>query len=186
VKTELHNTLKSLQHKGVILYPTDTVWGIGCDATDKIAVEKIFKIKKRSESKSLIILVDSLEMLQRYIEEVPNIILKTLESFHKPTTVIYKKPKRLANNVIASDNTVAIRVVQDIFCKELIKQFGKPIVSTSANHSGKPTPKSFKEIELSILNAVDYVVNLHQYKKTNSSSRIVNINEEGEIVIIRE
>jgi len=193
VKTELYNTLKNLQKNGVILYPTDTVWGIGCDATDNIAVEKVFKIKQRTESKSLIILVDSLEMLRKYVDEVPDIMLKILESFHKPTTVIYKNPKPacqqgrgLANNVIASDNTVAIRIVQDKFCKELIKQFGKPIVSTSANRSGKPTPKLFKEIELSILNVVDYVVNLRQNKKMDSPSTIIKIDDNGELRYIRK
>lgn len=193
MKTELYNTLRSLQNNGVILYPTDTVWGIGCDATDEKTVERVFKIKQRIESKSLIILVDSLEMLRKYVEEVPDIILKTLESFHKPTTVIYKNPKPacrrgrgLANNVIASDNTVAIRIVQDKFCKELIKKFGKPIVSTSANNSGKPTPKLFKEIEVSILDAVDYVVNLRQNKMSNTHSAIVKVNDEGGVEVIRK
>ncbi len=189
----IHNVIEIFKEEGVVLYPTDTVWGIGCDATDKIAVEKVFKIKQRTESKSLIILVDSLEMLQKYVEEIPASIIEILEKIHKPTTIIYNNPKPacgrdrgLASNVIASDNTVAIRVVQDKFCKELIKQFGKPIVSTSANYSGKSTPKSFKEIELSILNTVDYVVNLHRNKISNTPSVILRIDCEGEIEVIRE
>jgi len=181
----IHKTIKILNVGGSILYPTDTVWGIGCDATNEEAVVKVFDIKQRSESKSLIILVDSLEMLKQYIDEIPCNIIKILEKFHKPTTVIYKKPIGLANNVMASDNTVAIRVVQDKFCKELIHQFGKPIVSTSANISGKPTPKTFKEIEPSILDAVDYMVNLHRNKKTDSPSSIIKLNTKGEIEVIR-
>jgi len=175
-----------LKQGKLILYPTDTVWGIGCDATNEEAVKKIFNIKQRNESKSLIILVDSLEMLKQYVDELPDIMLEILEKFHKPTTVIYKNPKGLAKNLIANDNTVAIRIVQDKFCKELIHQLRKPIVSTSANISGKPTPKFFKEIEPSILDAVDYVVNLRQNEITNSPSAIVKIDDNGELRFIRE
>ncbi len=187
MQSNIHKVLKILKKEGVILYPTDTVWGIGCDATNEKAIVKIFNIKGRNESKSLIILVDSLKMLKQYVNEIPDTIIEFLEEFNKPTTVIYNNPKDkgLAKNVIASDYTVAIRIVQDEFCKELIKQFGKPIVSTSANISGKPTPKSFKEIETSILDAVDYVVNLHQNKISNFSSAIVKINKEGGVEVIR-
>ncbi len=186
MKQELNSTLESLQNKGILLYPTDTVWGIGCDATDKNAVEKVFNIKQRSESKSLIILVDSLEMLEKYIDEVPDTLLEILKKFNKPTTVIYKNPTGLAKNVIAIDNTVAIRIVQDKFCKKLIKKFGKPIVSTSANISGESAPTSFKEIDISILDAVDYVVNLHHDKKTKATSRIIMINKDGLVKVIRD
>ncbi len=186
MKTELNNTLEYLYNRGIILYPTDTVWGIGCDATNEEAVKKVFNIKQRNESKSLIVFVDSLEMLQQYVDEVPDTIFEVLEKFNKPTTVIYNNPNGLAKNVIAKDNTVAIRIVQDKFCNELIHKFGKPIVSTSANISNKPTPKSFKEIESSILEAVDYVVNLRRNKISNTPSAIVKINEEGGVEVIRE
>jgi len=182
---EVSVALKTLQQEGIIIYPTDTVWGIGCDATNENTVKKVFKIKQRTESKSLIILVDSFKMLKEYVNEIPYNINEILEKFHKPTTIIYNNPKRLAKNVVASDDTVAIRVVQDKFCKELIKEYGKPIVSTSANISGKPSPKSFEEIEPSILDAVDYVVNLHQNKKTDSPSSIIKLNAKGEIEVIR-
>jgi L-threonylcarbamoyladenylate synthase len=182
IADEVSITLKTLQQGGVILYPTDTVWGIGCDATDDNAVEKIFKIKQRKESKSLVILVNSLDMLRKYIDAVVEI----LQKFNKPTTIIYNKPRRLAKKVIANDNTVAIRIVQDKFCKELIEKFEKPIVSTSANISSKPTPKSFKEIEPSIFDAVDYVVNLHQNNKTGLPSAIIRITNKDEIEVIRE
>jgi L-threonylcarbamoyladenylate synthase len=158
---EIYNSLVCLNNKKVILYPTDTVWGIGCDGTNNASVSKIYKIKNRSESKSLVILVSSMNMLQKYVRVT--ISLKNLINTSKePTTIIYQNPKGLASNVIASDNSVAIRIVQDDFCRKLIKKFGKPIVSTSANVSGNNTPTSFKEIEHGILDSVDYVGNLHQ------------------------
>lgn len=175
-----------LSCKGTILYPTDTVWGIGCNATDTEAVSKIFNIKQRNESKSLVILVDGLEMLKHYVEEIPEKAIKILKNKIKPTTIIYNNPLGLAKNVVASDNTIAIRIVQDEFCQELIRQFGKPIVSTSANVSGKSTPKSFKEIDASILNAVDYVVNLHQGIIANTPSRIIKFDEDGLVKVIRD
>jgi len=182
---EINKALQALKVGNVILYPTDTVWGIGCDAANEKAVEKIFKIKQRKESKSLVILVSSLDMLKKYIDEVPNVVVEILQKFKKPTTIIYNKPRGLAKKVIANDNTVAIRIVQDKFCNELIEKFGKPIVSTSANISSKPTPKSFKEIELSIFDAVDYVVNLHQNNKIGLPSAIIRITDKDKIEVIR-
>ncbi|MBL4568622.1 MAG: threonylcarbamoyl-AMP synthase, partial [Flavobacteriaceae bacterium] len=157
-----------------ILYPTDTVWGLGCDATDEVAVSKIYKVKQRAESKSLIILVSSIEMLKKYVG-VPQKAVQIIENSNRPTTIIYKNPRSLANNVIAKDHTVAIRVVKDEFCRKLIQQFKKPIVSTSANVSGYPTPKSFSEITRTILEAADYIVNLQQDKITSKSSTILRI-----------
>ncbi len=186
MKLKVQNTVDILNSKGIILYPTDTVWGIGCDATNEKAVAKIYKIKQREESKSVIILVDSITMLKNYVEEIPNKILEIIEKAEKPITFIYNNPKGLASNVIADDNTVAIRIVQHKFCQELIKQFGKPIVSTSANISARATPISFKEIEGAILNGVDYVVNLHQDKIATQSSRILKILENGELQILRD
>lgn len=169
-----------------ILYPTDTVWGIGCDATSEVAVDKIFKIKNRVESKSLIILVDSIEMLQEYITVIPDVVLDILKAAKRPTTIVYPNPKGLAKNVIASDNTVAIRIVKDEFCEELIRKLGKPIVSTSANISGEPTPKSFGEISQAILDSVDYVVALQQDTNSSKSSRILKINLDNTIEVIRD
>ncbi len=183
---ELKNTVEKVQQNKIILYPTDTVWGIGCDATNEKAVAKIFRIKQRAESKSLIILVDSLEMLQNYVEFIPKKALQILRESKRPTTIIYKNPKDLAENCIAKDNTIAIRIVQNEFCQELIRQFGKPIVSTSANVSGEPTPKSFSEISRTILDSVDYVVNLQQEKITTASSRILRITDTNEVEVIRE
>jgi len=186
VQKEIKNSNNILQQGKIILYPTDTVWGIGCDALDEIAVSKIFSIKNREESKSLVILVNSLEMLKQVVDEIPSKVIDVLEKAIKPTTVIYENPKGLASNVIAKDKTVAIRITHDDFCKKLIEKFGNPIVSTSANISGKATPISFKEIDQSILDEVDYVVNLHREKITDSPSSIIKINSKGDLEVIRE
>ena len=183
--SEIHKTLDALEKHKTILYPTDTVWGIGCDATDFDAVAKVYKIKQRAETKSLIILVASIEMLQNYIENFPKKAVEILEKATKPTTIIYDNPKGLAKNCIAKDNTIAIRIVQNDFCQELIRQFGKPIVSTSANISGIPTPKSFSEIGSTILDSVDYIVNLQQEKIASTASRILKISDE-KVEVIRE
>jgi L-threonylcarbamoyladenylate synthase len=185
MQQELKNSLKVLNQKKLLLYPTDTVWGIGCDATSEEAVAKVFEIKQRSESKSLVILVDSFDMLQKYIPKVPKAVIELLSKATNPTTIIYDNPVGLAKNVAAADNTVAIRMVQHEFCRELIHLFGKPIVSTSANISGNPTPKSFDEIEKSILDSVDYVVNLQRDEVNEKSSTILKVNENGDITVLR-
>ncbi|MBL4643473.1 MAG: threonylcarbamoyl-AMP synthase [Flavobacteriaceae bacterium] len=182
----LHETLEALIEGKSILYPTDTVWGLGCDATNFDAVSAVYKIKKREESKSLIVLVSSIEMLLDCVNMVPEKALALLSKSKKPTTIIYRNPKNLSTNCIASDNTIAIRIVQDEFCKQLIAEFGKPIVSTSANISGDDTPKSFSEISKTILHSVDYIVNLQQDKIANTSSRILRITENNEVEVIRE
>lgn len=179
----IKQTHQYLKEGKVILYPTDTVWGIGCDASNFDAVSKIYKIKNREESKSLIVLVSSLNMLKKHVQ-VPKKAIEVLKNIEQPTTIIYKNPNGFAKNTIAKDNSIAIRIVKDDFCRKLIKQFGKPIVSTSANISGKPTPKSFQEISKPILDGVDYIVNLHQNKVTNKSSSILRI-DDNTIQILR-
>ena len=181
--TEISSTKKYLEAEKIILYPTDTVWGIGCDATNYEAVSKIYQLKKRAESKSLIVLVSSLNMLKKYVF-VPEKAIEILKNSKKPTTIIYNNPKGFAKNTIAEDNTIAIRIVQNDFCRKLIKSFGKPIVSTSANVSGEKTPTSFSEISKSILNGVDYVVNLQQEEKCEKSSTILKI-DGNEIIVLR-
>jgi len=183
---QIQIALAILTQGKTILYPTDTVWGIGCDATNKLAVAKIFKIKKRNESKSLVILVDSFEMLGQYIDEIPETVKLYLSKSKSPVTVIYSFPKGLPNNVISDDDTVAIRIVQDAFCKDLIHEFGKPIVSTSANISGNQTPHSFSEIVQSVLDSVDYIVDLHKEKKNRKASSIIKINPDNSIDVIRD
>lgn len=181
----MEEILDILKNRNTILYPTDTVWGLGCDATNSAAVNKIYQLKNREESKSLIILVSSIEMLEQYVGHIPEKALEILRKPEKPTTIIYNNPKGLAANTIASDNTIAIRIPQDDFCIHLIKEFGKPIVSTSANVSGEPTPKSFSEISEAILKNVDYVVNLQQEKVAEKSSTILKI-EGDTVIVIRE
>lgn len=181
----IEETLEHLINGKTILYPTDTVWGLGCDATNSDAVKEIYKIKNREESKSLIVLVNSLKMLQEHVN-VPSQAVEILNKAVKPTTIIYSNPKGIAANIInKEDNTLAIRIVQNDFCEELIEKFGKPIVSTSANVSGNPTPKSFSEVEQAILDSVDYIVNLQQDKVSGKSSTILKIEGE-EIIVIRE
>lgn len=175
MKSEILITIQFLQSGKTILYPTDTVWGLGCDASNKEAVSKIYQLKNREESKSLIVLVSSINMLKKYVT-VPKKALDILKKAKTPTTIIYQNPKGFADNTIATDKTIAIRIVQDEFCRKLIKRFGKPIVSTSANISGDPTPKSFKEISQPILEGVDYIVDLHKNKINTKSSTILKIN----------
>ena len=181
--SEISITNKFLKENKVILYPTDTVWGLGCDASNFDAVSKIFKLKNRIESKSLIVLVSSIHMLKKHVS-ISKKALDILKSSEKPTTIIYQNPKGFSKNTIAKDNTIAIRVVKDDFCRKLIKRFGKPIVSTSANVSGEKTPKTFKEISKPILEGVDYIVDLHKNKVNVKSSTILKICDD-DIQVLR-
>ena len=174
-KKILNQSIEALLNSQVILYPTDTVWGLGCDATNIDAVAKIFKLKNRIESKSLVVLVSSIEMLRTYVDAVPQKAIDIISTTKKPTTIIYNNPKGLAANAIALDNTIAIRIPTHNYCLEVINKLGKPIISTSANISGESTPKSFSEISLPILEGVDYVVNLEQDKITDKSSTILKL-----------
>lgn len=182
---EINKAFNILKQGGTILYPTDTVWGIGCDATNYEAVEKIYQLKRRKESKSMICIVSDFKMLNQYIEEVPEVAYDIIKYTTKPTTVIYDRPLHVAENLVASDNTLAIRVIREGFCNALIKKFKKPIVSTSANISDQPTPKSFKEISEEILKGVDYVVNLHDKKKVGKPSSIIKLGNDGIVKVIR-
>lgn len=181
----MKNASLNIKNNQIILYPTDTVWGIGCDATSEKAVAKIYAIKQREETKSLVILVSSLEMLKKYVAEVPNKALEILEKATNPTTIVYDHPIGIAKNAIGKDNTIAIRIASDDFCKKMIADFGKPIVSTSANISGEPTPKQFSEISPAILNEVDYVVDLHHDKICEKSSTIIKVTNQNQVTVIR-
>ena len=183
---EINNCLTTLKRGGLILYPTDTVWGIGCDATNADAVDKIFALKKRAESKSLICLVSDFKMLNQYVEEIPEVAYDILKYAAQPTTIVYDDPIRVAENLIAEDNSLAIRVCKDKFCNQLLRKFKKPIVSTSANISGQPTPKSFKQISPEILKGVDYVVNLQPSKKNAQPSTIIKLSLDGKVQVIRK
>ena len=155
---DIEKSLEILNQGGVILYPTDTVWGIGCDATNSAAVERIFTIKQRDEAQAMLTLVDGLDRLAGYVENVPDIALQLMEEATRPLTVIYPKAKNLAANLIATDGSIGIRIVQEPFCRQLIKAFGKPIVSTSANISGEPAAGIFDEISEEIKKSVDFSV----------------------------
>jgi L-threonylcarbamoyladenylate synthase len=184
---DIEKSLIVLTEGGTLLYPTDTIWGIGCDATNSKAVEKIYHIKSRAEAKSLIILIDDIEKLSTYIEKVPDITTDLLASIDNPVTIIYSNARKLASNVIASDGTIAIRIVKDAFCIELIRRFGKPIVSSSANISGVDTPVVFSQIVDEIKNSVDYIVGYKQdYFTRSKPSTIIRLRDDGMYTIIRD
>jgi L-threonylcarbamoyladenylate synthase len=184
---EVEKALKVLIKGGTILYPTDTIWGIGCDATNAKAVEKVYHIKQRPDSKSLIILVSDTEQLQEYVQNIPPIIFDLIKQSEKPITIIYPKGKGLASNVIAEDGSVGIRIVNHPFCQKLIRILGKPIVSTSANISGTPSPICFRAISQEICNSVDYVVEIDQELiEEIKPSRIIKLEENGLFTVIRE
>jgi len=181
------NVRKVLTDGGIILYPTDTIWGIGCDACNAHAVEKIFELKKRDRSKPFILLADSVQMIQEYVAEVhPR--LDTLLSFHvRPLTVIYEGARNLPPNLIAADGSIGFRIPQDNFCKALIKSFGKPLVATSANISNEPFPTNFGTISSEVIQGVDYVVKTHSEAHMDSNpSVIVKISAKGELDFIRK
>lgn len=199
MKEEIQKALEVLRKGGIILYPTDTVWGIGCDATDPEAVAKIYEIKRRSDSKSLVLLASDMDMVSRYIKEVPEMAIQLVEVNDKPMTIIYpgavvgssENPKAdrhcLAYNTVAEDGTVGIRVPMMEFCQQLAYRLGRPIVSTSANISGEATPKKFAEISQEIKEAVDHVVDpALERGATGQSSSIIKVGLDYSIEIIRK
>jgi L-threonylcarbamoyladenylate synthase len=184
---DIKESLTVLKNGGVILYPTDTIWGLGCDPTNPEAVEKIFKLKSREEGKSLLILVDGESMVERYVEDVPDIAWELNDVSDEPLTIIYPGGKNLAHGVCSEDGSIGIRICHDEFCSELIKRFRKPLVSTSANFSGKHSPENFGEIEQSVIEAVDYVVKYRQDdSRKYSSSPVIKLGADGTIKIIRK
>ncbi|NMH86473.1 L-threonylcarbamoyladenylate synthase [Flavivirga algicola] len=182
---EINKTLQILKEGGLILYPTDTVWGIGCDATNEAAVKKIYELKQREDSKALICLVADDRMLKKYVNKVPEAALDIIDISEKPTTIIYDEAQNLASNLIANDGTIAIRIPDDDFCYQLSRKLNAAIVSTSANISGQPTPKSYKEITPEVLKGVDYVVNLQREKICDKPSSIIKLSNSGIVKIIR-
>lgn len=184
---DIKKALDTLNSGGIILYPTDTIWGIGCDATNPEAVEKVYAIKKRSLEKSLIILLHTDYQLQSYLKEVPEIAYELIEYSDKPLTVVYSEAKNLAENLIAPDGSIGIRVVDHPFCTPLLQRFRKPIVSTSANFSGQPNPKNFNDISDDILSLVDYVAEYGQHQiKDASPSTIMRLHNNGEFKFLRK
>jgi L-threonylcarbamoyladenylate synthase len=187
IEEEIKKTVKILQQGGVILYPTDTIWGLGCDATNEKAVTRVYEIKKRTDTKAMLILVDDTSKILNYVEEVPEMAWQLVELTTKPLTIIYPKAKNLPYNLVAEDESIGIRVTDEEFSKKLCAQFGKPIVSTSANISGKATPLNFSEISDEIKSAVDYIVKYRQKETFKPKpSSIIKIEKGNVIQIIRQ
>lgn len=186
IKTEVQKAFEVVKNGGIILYPTDTVWGIGCNATNSEAVKKIFALKKRAESKSMIALVSGDRMLYQIFNEIPETAFQIWEVTDKPTTIVLDKPRNIAPELIAEDNSIGIRIVKEPFCFNLMERMKAPLVSTSANISGEPTPKSFSQINPEIVKGVDYVVNLYQDKLMDKPSTIIKLTLDSRVTIIRK
>ncbi len=187
IEDDIKQAVEVMRKGGVILYPTDTVWGIGCDATNAEAVSRVYEIKKRSDSKAMICLVDSDARLQRYVRNVPNVAWDLLDCVDKPTTVILDGAVNLAPNLIAEDGSVALRITGEAFSKELCYRFQKPVVSTSANISGEPAAQNYRDISQDIIDSVDYVCwTRRQEHKPHKPSAIIKLGQGGEIQIIRK
>ena len=154
INTEVHNAYEVIKNGGIILYPTETVWGIGCDATNEEAVKKIYALKQREETKSMIVLMNGERMMYNVFKEIPDVAWQILDLSEKPTTLILDNPRNVAKNIVAEDNTLGVRIVTEPFCFNLMERMKKPLVSTSANISGEPTPKTFKEISPEIIKDV--------------------------------
>lgn len=184
-QSELKKALEHLKAGNIILYPTDTVWGIGCDASNEDAVKKIYKLKRRADSKALICLVADDRMLSRYVEKVAPAALDIVQIADSPITIVYDRPTNVATNLIADDNTLAIRIPDNEFCYQLMRRLNGAVVSTSANISGEPTPRDYQEISEEILKGVDYIVNLPSEKKNVKPSSIIKISNDGVVKIIR-
>lgn len=186
INAEVHNAFEVIKNGGIILYPTDTVWGIGCDATNPEAVAKIYALKQREESKSMIVLMNGEKMMYNVFKDIPETAWQIIDLSEKPTTLILDNPRNVAPNIIADDKTLAVRLVKDPFCFKLMERMKRPLVSTSANISGMFTPKSFKEISPEIIKGVDYVVNLHRDKICNKPSTIIKLTNDSQVKIIRK
>ena len=182
----MEKLLETLKSGGIILYPTDTIWGIGCDATDDEAVMKIFELKNRDQNKPLIILVESEKRLQDLVE-VPAVAWDIMDLSEKPITIVYDAPKGISKNLLAEDGSIGIRLVKDEFCKRLISKLNKPIVSTSANFSGEKSPKSFADISPKLINEVDAVAEDQKNRVSKwEASSIIRVWSDGRIKVIRE
>lgn len=183
---DLNQTIEILQSGGTILYPTDTIWGIGCDATNPEAIQKIFDIKKREKNKSLIILVESEKRLQDLVD-VPEMAWQIIDLSEKPVTIVYENPKNLPKELLAQDGSVGIRIVKNDYCKKLISKLNKPLVSTSANLSGQKSPMKFSDISDEIRQSVDYIVEENHDKVSEyAGSSVIKVWNDNQIKILRE
>lgn len=186
LRAEIKHCVDVMRNGGIILYPTDTVWGIGCDATNSEAVKKIYRLKQRSDSKSMIVLVDSPTMLERYVDEIPDIAWELLDAIVDPTTIVFDHGIGLAPELLAGDGSIGVRMTQELFSSALCRALRKPVVSTSANISGQPTARFFHEISEEILNGVDYVANYRRNDTTpHKPSSVIKLSSSGEVKILR-
>jgi len=184
---DLNKAVEALKKGAIILYPTDTIWGIGCDATNPEAVKRVYEIKQRQDTQSMLVLMENPNLLNSYIKEVPEIAWELIEVADTPLTIIYPGAKNLASNLIARDGSIGIRITNEVFTQQLIQRFRKPVVSTSANISGQKTPQNFAEISEEIKKSVDYIVNFRQDDLTRSNpSGIIKVGTGGQIEIIRK
>ena len=187
MKEDIRKACEVLNRGGVILYPTDTIWGIGCDATNEEAVKRVYEIKRRADNKAMLVLVDNAVKVDFYVNQAPEVAFDLIELATNPLTIIYDDAKNLASNLIAEDGSVGIRVTSEEFSNQLCFRFRKAIVSTSANVSGEPSPRTFSEISEEIKQAVDYVVQSRQHEKVVSkSSSIIKLGKGGQVKVIRE
>lgn len=186
INQEIHSAFEIIQQGGIILYPTDTVWGIGCDATNAEAVAKIYKLKQRTETQSMIVLMNGEKMMYNVFKDIPEVAWQIMDLSEKPTTLILDKPRNVAPNLIATNNSLGIRIVKEPFCFKLMEKMRKPLVSTSANISGQPTPIAFKDISIEIINGVDYVVNLYRDKIAGKPSTIIKLTSDSQVKVIRK
>ena len=186
INAEVHKAFEVIQNGGIILYPTDTVWGIGCDATNTEAIKKIYALKQREETKSMIVLMNGEKMMYNVFKDIPEVAWQILDLSEKPTTLILDNPRNVAANIIAEDKTLGVRIVKEPFCFKLMERMKKPLVSTSANITGMFTPKTFKEISPEIIKGIDYVVNLHHEKICDKPSTIIKLTSDSQVKIIRK
>lgn len=187
MQNEIEKVVEVLRSGGIILYPTDTVWGLGCDATNREAVAKIYALKGSVNKKSMIILCKSIDSVARYVNKAPSLAYELMELAERPLTLILPNGMGIAENLIPEENTIGVRVPDHEFCNKLLMKFGKPIVSTSANISGEQTPIGLASISREIVDGVDHIVNPRfQGKPTGEASSIISLTQDGQVVVIRE
>ena len=186
INTEVHNAYEVIKDGGIILYPTDTIWGIGCDATNASAVAKIYALKKRAETQSMIVLMNGEKMMYNVFKAIPEVAWQIMDLSENPTTLILDNPRNVATNIIAQDKSLGVRIVKEPFCFKLMERMKKPLVSTSANISGQPTPIAFKDISQEIVKGVDYVVNLHRDKIAGKPSTIIKLTNDSQVKVLRK
>jgi L-threonylcarbamoyladenylate synthase len=183
---EVHKAFEIIQNGGIILYPTDTVWGIGCDATNADAIAKIYALKKRAETQSMIVLMNGEKMMYNVFKDIPEVAWQIWEVSENPTTLILDNPRNVAATIIAPDKSLGVRIIKEPFCFKLLERMKKPLVSTSANISGQPTPIAFKDINPEIIKGVDYVVNLHHDRIAGKPSTIIKLTNDSQVKVLRK